>query len=145
MHGKGLSHAAIHGFEADTVAVRRRYDLGATTRRVAAHFGRRALSGAFGIAGVVAGVTGGVTGAFGLVALAVASIAASIAVYSAPDWAFDAPDPVFERGSIVADGMTDKEVMRRFAIVTERDAFEAERVEEERKRAERKSKARQNF
>jgi len=112
---------------------------------VAAHVGRRALSVGFGVAALVAGVTGGVTGTLWLASVAVLAIAATVAVYRAPDFVFEAPEPAVERGSIVVDGMTDKEVMRRFAIVTERERYKQEKAEDERKRRERKAKSRGRF
>lgn len=112
---------------------------------MAAFAGRRALSVAVGGNAVVAGVTGAATGTLWLtfVAILLGSIAA--VVYSAPDWCFEAPEPAFERGTIVADGMTDKEVMRRFAIVTERERYRKEVEEKEAKRRERKAKARRSM
>jgi hypothetical protein len=124
------------------VSIRRRYDLGALVRRVAAHFGRKVVSGVFGSAGVVAGLAALLDGSWSVAVVAGALVAASVAVYSAPDWVFEAPDPWFERGSVTSDGMTDKEVMRRFAIATEREAYKEEKREEARKRQERKQKAR---
>lgn len=145
LHDAGLDHRAIHGWEADTVSVSRRYDLAAHTRRVAAFAGRRALSVAFGGNAVVAGVTGAATGTLWLTFVAILLGAVAAVVYSAPEWCFEAPDPAFERGSLVVEGMTDKEVMRRFAIARERDAYVAERKEEAAKRERRKAKARQNL
>lgn len=110
-------------------------------RRVAAAYGRARVSVVFGVAGVVTATTGVVTGLESTVALGIALLLASVAVYRAPEFVFEAPDPAVERGKIVEDGMTDRDVMRRFAIHTERESYRSEKAEEARKREERKAKA----
>lgn len=95
------------------------------------------------VASSVAALLAAYTASYAVGVVWVALTVATIGAYRAPDFVFEAPDPAFERGKIVEDGLTDREVMRRFAIHTEREDYRAEKIQEERKRSERKAKARQ--
>jgi len=60
-------------------------------------------------------------------------------VHKAPDVVFEPPDPAFERANTQSDGMTDKEVMERLAIITERAEYKQEKIDQQQKEAERKA------
>lgn len=67
----------------------------------------------------------------------VAFVVAVGVVHEAPDVVFEAPDPAFERSNTRSDGMTDKEVMERLAIITERAEYKQEKIDEKAEAAER--------
>jgi hypothetical protein len=67
------------------------------------------------------------------------STAAAVAAYRAPDSVFSEPEPAVERGNTTSEGMTDREVGIRVAIVNERNEYEQELAEEERKKAKREA------
>lgn len=59
-------------------------------------------------------------------------------VYRVPEGWYTPPPPAVERGAIVGDGMTDRELMRRYAIVTERERYKNKEIERHRKRERRR-------
>lgn len=71
--------------------------------------------------------------------LAAAFAIAAYATATSPEWVFDPPDPAFERSNTQSDGMTDRDVMVRLAIVRERSEYEQEIADEKAERAKRQS------
>lgn len=137
----GLDHRSIHGVEQDVVTVRRRYDAVANVKRVCAAVGRRRLLAALSVTFVTTSVWAVLAGLESTLWLPPIFALASLAVYLAPDDVFTDPDPAVERGRIVEDGMTDRQVMRRFAIHDERENYRSEKAKEQRKRQERKARS----
>lgn len=130
LHDEGLTRQDIHGVDRRTVAVRQRYDLAASLRRACAACGRVRLVWGLSFAFVAASVFGVRTASYGGGILAAAFAVAAYGASTAPEWVFERPDPAFEIANTQGDGMTDKEVMERLAIVRERAEYKQERIDE---------------
>lgn len=137
LHEKGLSRDDIHGVDRDTVTVGKRYDIAASLRRVCAACGRRRVAATVGSAFAFVGVTLALAG-FAASASVVAMVAGFVGgwiYYRAPDVVFEAPDHEWELSKTESDGLSDRDVMLRLAIVRERNEYEKEIREQKRKEA----------
>lgn len=130
LHGEGLTRQDIHGVDRRTVAVRQRHDLAASLRRACAACGRLRLTGALSVAFVAASFVGVHTASYRAGVLAAAFAVGAYAAATAPEWVFERPDVAFEIANTQGEGMTDKEVMERLAIVRERAEYKQERIDE---------------
>jgi len=130
LHDEGLTRQDIHGVDRRTVAVRRRYDIPASIRRACAACGRVRLAWGLSFAFVAASLVGVHTASYGAGILAAGFAVAAYASATAPEWVFERPDPAFEMANTHGDGMTDKEVMERLAIVRERAEYKQEKIDE---------------
>ena len=139
----GYSRRDLFGVDRYVVGHEPRHDVAASCRRVLARHGRRKL--AAGVVGmsVVAFVYGAATSSW--VGVVVGAVLLALGYYVdrvAPASIFDRPGPVVYRERHVEDGMTEDEAMRRFGIHSEREELRAEKIQEERRKAERKAKSR---
>lgn len=139
LHGEGLSRQDIHGVDRETVTVRKRYDIAASLRRACAACGRVRLRRALSVAAVGFGVVAAYTASHAFAIVFAALAVAAVGVHRAPDVVFERPDPAFERSNTQSDGMTDREVGLRLAIVNERAEYKQELIDKQQKEAERKA------
>lgn len=140
----GLNRRDIHGERRRGTHVERRHDLAATTRRTLGHVGRRRFAmgvatffGTIGIATALGGLES--TGLF--VAIVGGVLAGAIHRYT-PDVVFDGdvtPSATVTRSEV--PGMKESVYARRIAIHGEREDLREEKIEQERKKRERKAKA----
>ena len=134
--GEGLSHRDIHGVDRDTVTVSKRYDLAASLRRVCAACGRRRVFGGVSVGAVVAGVVAAYTASVWVAVITIGLALSAFAVLRAPEWAFDRPKPAYAVSNTQSDGMTDRDVALRLAVVNERAEYRQELIDKEQKKAE---------
>lgn len=136
----GLSRRDLYGEERHGFTVEDRYDVAASLRRTLSRLGRSKVRRALSIPFISAGIAAALAG-LGLVAMYAALLA--IAVYTAsdrlPDELFEEPDPAVTRSTTKVPGMHADEVARRLAIHNEREDLRAEKIEEQRRRQERKA------
>jgi len=130
LHDKGLSRRDIHGVDRDTVTVRKRHDFAATLRRACAACGRRRLRRALSVGAVAQTLVAAYTASHVAAMVLVALWVAVGVVHEAPDVVFEAPAPAYERSNTQSDGMTDREVMERLAIVKERSEYKQELIDD---------------
>lgn len=139
---KGVSLREIRGVDRRDVTLRKRHDPGASVRRAMASVGRKRGWALPTIPAALATAIGGYTGTVWLLAVGWVLVTLAIAFRYAPEWVYTAPDPITDVTHVREDGMTESELMRRFGIVAEREEYRAEKIEEQRKRQERKAKSR---
>ena len=122
--------------------MRMRHDVTATVRRALAACGRRSFVAVCLGMGTFASLVTAIWASDAFALVAVVAVVVAAAAWKAPDHVFEEPDPVFERGKIRSDGMTEHEVAVRLGIVDERAKYKDELAEEERKKAKREAKNR---
>lgn len=132
LHENGLSRQDIHGVDRDLVAAHKRHDFVAYLRRFFDAYGRRGVVAGVSALTIFAAFLGVAGGSYGLMFVSGVLAGSAAGLWNAPDFVFNRPDAAFVFGDIEGDGLTDREVMRRLAIVQERDEYREELAEAER-------------
>jgi len=135
---KGVSRTDIHGVDRDVVTVHERHDVAATVRRACAACGRRRLRRALSVGAIAQTLVAAYTASYVVAMVAAAFAIAVVAVHEAPDVVFERPGMEWSKGSIRSDGMSDREVAERLAIVNERGEYKQEQIEKQRRRERRR-------
>lgn len=120
--------------------MRERYDLTATLRRVLAACGKFRLVATLTVMGSLLSSVAVYARSIGVGLVAGLTLILTYVLILLPQEAYTEPDPVFERGKIESEGMSERDFALRMGIIKERDEYKKELQEEKEREAKREAK-----